>query len=294
METIAQTHAKLTARRKRTLILYVVQTLVYVLALVLLVLDHFTAALVLCVANLAVHLFVIRRLFAAYSDQVARASVLHGLCAPLEQADYQPKNSMTPEQFAALRLLPLRSGDPGALLCRSGFAGSGFGMRLTGFETTFHYPYTTPAGKTDYRFLSGTVLTADALPQSEVRGDWLLLRRDLLDPQAEAEFAAACGYRPAGCADALNADWVLYTRGEDAALPAWLEKQLVQALQAADSLSAVRLAPDGAAAYLANRFYTVRTRVRELPPAEALQRNPLPERDAVWTLFRAWADAYEN
>ena len=64
-------------------------------------------------------------------------------------------------------------------------------------------------------------------------------------------------------------------------------------MEQTDRLAAVRLAPNQAAVYLENRFYTGRTKIRDLPNEKWLTHCPLPERDAAWDLFRS-LDATEE
>ena len=66
------------------------------------------------------------------------------------------------------------------------------------------------------------------------------------------------------------------------------EDELKKDLAGAKAFGAVRLGGDCCAVFLVNRFYTRRVKVRELPEAQELCVNPLPERDAVLALMRWW------
>ena len=54
----------------------------------------------------------------------------------------------------------------------------------------------------------------------------------------------------------------------------------------AKTLGAVRLCREGTMFYLRDRFYTVTTKVRDLPEEKTLTSNLLPERDEVFSFFR--------
>lgn len=284
MNTAAQLRQALEEQRRRARIIGAAHAAVYAAAAVLIALGWYLPAGILAAANLLVFLLFVRGQIEGYSQAAARANVLCGLCAPLEEARYTGREGLDAERLRALALLPLREGD-NSLLVRGGFSGTGFGLELEGCEITLHYA--APGDRARYRFLSGTLLTA-APRQGEWTGDWLLLRRGLLDGDAQREFLEAEGYTPAACPEAeLEERFQLYAGDGARELPRRQARLLRETAGRTRRLGAVRLTEKGAAVFLENRFYTGRTRVRDLPNEAWLTHCPLPERDGVWELFQS-------
>lgn len=295
MDHVQAEWEKLAGLRRTVRGIYLAHMLVYVLVLVLLAAKVQIPAVVLGVVNMLISLLYVRRRAVAYSDQATRLNIRLGLCAPLEDAACTGKDGMSQQDFTALQMLPTGSSKGDGLMCHNGFAGRGFGMELRGFEATMAYPYQGNAKRTLYRYLNGSVLTADGLPQGHQRGDWLLLRRGLLVDEAQRTFVQRCGYYsltdPDAAEGALENDFYIYTHTPDAELPQHLRRRLAQLVQAAPDAAAVRLTPQGAAVYLQDQFYTVTIPLHYLPEPKQIAANPLPQRDAVWELFRYWAKA---
>lgn len=287
MRTAEQARRELEELRKRTQIICVVHGVIYALAIALAAVGQYAAGTALAAVNLLAYLLFLRRRIGAYSQAAARENILCGLCAPLEEARYDDRDGLSAEQFRALGLLPMREGD-NSLLRRAAFSGQGFGLELEGCEITLHYAAAPGAGnKNQYRFLSGTLLTA--APQSGAwEGDWLLLRRGLLEENAQRTFLEERGYAPADCPEGkLNDRFQLYAGDGAQEMPRWLVRRVGRLAEQADRLGAVRLTENRAAVYLENRFYTGRTKIRDLPNEKWLAHCPLPERDGVWELFRS-------
>lgn len=289
MKDVAQTRAALAGRRRRVQIWYVIHTLLYGAALALGLLEHQAAAFAVGGGNMLLYFLFLRGQVRGYSAAVAQANVLHGLCAPLKEAAYTGREGLDTARFQALGLLPIRDHEK-SLLVREGFEGRGFGLTLKGWEVSFHYPVYT-GSRTDYRFLNGCVLTAEGAAAADRDGDWLLIRRGMVDEAAQAAFAGTVGSARCACpVEKLAEGFDIYSKtGKE--LPRQWAERLNRCFQQAGSLGAVRIAPEYAAVYLGNRFYTGRTKVRDLPNEERLLHCPLPERDAVWELFRFWAAA---
>lgn len=292
MRTAAQTRQELEKLRRRTLIVCAVHAIVYGLAIALAAVGQRFPGGILAGANLLAYVLFLRKYIGGYSEAAARENILLGLCAPLDEAAYTGSKGMAAEQFRALAMLPLMEGE-NHLLVRNGFSGRGFGLDLSGCELTLHYAAQGAKGAV-YRFLSGTLLTA--APQSGVcEGDWLLLRRELLDESVQSVFLEEHGYTPANCPDSgLDDRFQLYAGGGAEDMPRRLAGWLARAADKMDRMAAVRLTNREAAVYLENRFYTGRTRVRDLPNEEWLAHCPLPERDEVWELFRSWSTAEQQ
>lgn len=286
MRAAAQARQELEELRKRTQIVCAVHAVGYALAAALAAVGQFVPGAILAGANLLAYLLFLRRRIGAYSEGAARENILCGLCAPLEEARYTGRSGLTAEQFQELGLLPMmeRGRD---LLVRAAFSGTGFGLELAGCEITLHYAAPGAGDKEQYRFLSGTLLTA-APRTGAWSGDWLLLRRGLLDQAAQSAFLEQRGYAPAACPEEkLDSRFQLYAGDGARELPRWLGRRLGRLAEQSDRLGAVRLTGDRAALYLENRFYTGRTRIRDLPNEKWLAHCPLPERDGAWELFRS-------
>ena len=159
MRTAAQARRELEELRKRTQIVCGVHAVGYALAAALAAVGQFVPGAILAGANLLAYLLFLRRRIGAYSEGAARENILCGLCAPLEEARYTGRSGLTAEQFQELGLLPMmeRGRD---LLVRAAFSGTGFGLELAGCEITLHYAAPGAGSKEQYRFLSGTLLTA--------------------------------------------------------------------------------------------------------------------------------------
>ena len=286
MKTVSQTASELHALRWKTQALYLLHTLLYVAALVLALCRLYWPATILGGANMLFYFAVLRRRVKGYSDGVAAARILYGLCDGLTDPGFTGKQGLTPDEFEALELLPFHNGK-NSLLVRQAFTARGFGAELTGCEVTFHYPIETN-GRRDYRFLNGTILTADR-SKTGPGGDWLLIRRGMVDPGARERFLYRQDYFPAETvSETLKAGFDVFSHEKNAQMPAELERRLEQLFKKVESLGALRLTPHKAAVYLGNRFYTGRTKVYVKPEEKLLKANPLPERDAVWKLFRYW------
>lgn len=289
MKDLVQTREALAQQRRRVQICYVIHTLLYGAALALGLLGHYTLAVAVGGGNMALYFLFLRGQVKGYSDAVSQARILHGLCAPLKEARYTGREGLDTEQFQALELLPIRNHAAG-LLVREGFEGKGFALSLKGWEVSFHYPVYT-GSRTDYKFLNGSILTTEGAATADPDGDWLLIRRGMVDHAAQDAFTGAAGLARCACPlEKLAEAFDTYSKNGEELPRRWAER-LNKCFQQAGSLGAARITPGHAAVYLGNRFYTGRTKVRELPDAEQLKRNPLPERDAVWELFRFWSSA---
>ena len=285
MYTPEQFHDKLAAQRRRVQILFVAHTAVYAIALLLMVFQHMTAGMVLGVANLLLHFLLIRGQLKGYSQSATDANLLLGVCQPLTEPRCTGGAGMTDEAFDALALLPIRRGKGRSLMAHNGFAGRLNDMEVQGFEATLHYPV-EKNGKTEFQFLNGTLLTAGW--QQPVSGSCLLLHKHLLEPGAEQAFLEQHRLRTVTPDTPALKEYLLCAEHPEQ-VPQAVCRHLALLAQAAPGLGAVRLAPHQAAVFLVNRFYSRRIKVRELPDTAALTTNPLPERDAVFALFRWWS-----
>lgn len=289
MEGLTQVREALAKRRRRVQICYVLHTLLYAVALLLGVTRHYVPAVAVGGGNMVLYFLFLRGQLRGYSDAVSQARILYGLCAPLKEARYTGRAGLDVARFQALGLLPIR-GHEKSLLVREGFVGKGFGLELEGWEVSFHYPVHA-AGRISYKFLSGSILMARGAAAPDREGDRLLIRHGMVDSSAQDKFARESGWTRCGCPiENLGKNFDIYSKtGEE--LPRQWAERLNRCFQQAGSLGAVRIAPEYVAVYLGNRFYTGRTKVRDLPDLDLLKHSPLPERDAVWELFRFWAAA---
>ena len=284
---LTETMAALEAGQKKAQIIYLVHTILYAGALALALLNRYTAAVVLGGANMAAYFLVVRGQVKSYSDSVAKANVVFGLCRKLKEVSFLGRNGLDPDTFRVLEMFPVLEGK-NSVMSRQSFKGEGYGLTIEGHEVTFHYPVNAGAGK-DFRFLTGTLLTSRG-GTAPGQGDWLLLRRNMIQASALEQFLREKGYKEAGIpAEVLGERFQVFTKGNNKQLPGDLAEQILEDLGGIGSLGALRLTPQGAAVYLGNRFYTGTTKVRVLPTEEQITHNPLPERDKVWKFFRYWA-----
>ena len=249
MNTSAQTHQELAQLRRRVQIFYTAHTVLYAAALGLL---------------------------------VWRPARL-GVCAPLADAALTGKGALSGEEFDRWQILPRREGKGESLLTQNGFAGTLDGRKVAGTEVTLHYPYKNAQGRQDFSFLNGTLLWCEAPAQ----GDWLLLHKGLLHELAQSAFLVQNGYTAVPLeGTGLDQTFECYSHDGDSALPEYLAHRLEKLAAEAKTLGAVRLCREGTMFYLRDRFYTVTTKVRDLPEEKTLTSNLLPERDEVFSFFR--------
>lgn len=291
METVKQAQKQLSKRRRRMQILYIVWAEIYAVALIFALLRKFVPAIIIVVVNTLFFLLYLRRETKICNEEVNRLSVRYGLCENLKEMQYTGREGMTAQEFIDLEMSPIWAGK-GGFLVRCGFAGKGSGMTLKGWEITFPYPVWRPTGKKEYTFLSGTLLTAEDAPIPDPKGEWLFIRKKLLNAAAKEAFLEKAGYCPVESPlEDLNEDFEVYTKKEDAQLPPELAERFLRLEKKAACLGIVRLTKDKAAAFLPKRFFTVQMRLRDNPNEAWLRQNLLPERDGVWEFFRYWSRA---
>lgn len=232
---------------------------------------------VLLLAISLVLLLMARQLGRQYTQNAAAANLCFGLARDLEGFTYRASGGMDETAFRAWSILPLADGDR-RLLCRNTFTGRRDGLDLAGSEVTFHYK-AEAGGTGGFHFLSGTLLTAEDGDRPGGDG-WLLLNGDLAEEPELRRFLEEAGYRPAA---ALNGRRLFTREGQTPP-----EDLLLRLSGLPESVTALRLASGGAAAYLNRRFYTGARYPSARPTPERLQENTLPERDPVWDLFGWW------
>lgn len=283
MDEVSAAVAALESKRRLTQGIVVVHVAVYAAALLLFAFGKWTPAAVLGGANLLFYFLGVRRFIRTYAQAATEANLRHGLCASLEDVDYRPKGGMTQAELEEWAMLPIQGKGTG-LLCRHFLSGREGELRFTCAEVTFHYGTAGAKGREEQRFLSGTVVTARS-PSDAPMGDWLLLREDLLEPGAREEFLRAGGYQGARGAPE---GFLLFAHREGEQLPEPLAQRISGLYAESKRLAALRLAGNGAAAYLDLRFYTGSGYPTARPDAARLRGNTLPERDGLWDLFRFW------
>lgn len=284
MNTSAQTHQELAQLRRKVQIFYTVHTVLYAAALGLLVWRPTRmVGLVLGVANMVFYFLWLRGQVKGYSNAVTAAQTRLGVCAPLADAALTGKGALSGEEFDRWQILPRREGKGESLLTQNGFAGTLDGRKVAGTEVTLHYPYKNAQGRQDFSFLNGTLLWCEAPAQ----GDWLLLHKGLLHELAQSAFLVQNGYTAVPLeGTGLDQTFECYSHDGDSALPEYLAHRLEKLAAEAKTLGAVRLCREGTMFYLRDRFYTVTTKVRDLPEEKTLTSNLLPERDEVFSFFR--------
>ena len=282
MDAFTETLQALDRQRIRIRWMFALHVALYAAALGLLFVSQ-PLGMTLGMANAAYYLLWLRRRMKAYESGMARACVTYGLCAPWQEVDYTGDHSLTAQDLRELQILPLHDAK-NALLSLHGFSAVAGTLQVKGSEVTLHYP-AQAGGRKSYKFLSGTLLTAQH-PANRCAGDWLLVTHGLLDAQAQQEFSARCGYSPVDCA---AQEFAVYSHLSGAQLPAAAVRRAEKLIQSRPAVAAMRLWPSGAAIYLKGRFYTGRYRPNITPDETLLRQNGLPERDEVMAFFRSWS-----
>jgi len=279
-EAVGKALQEMEVKRRRSLVAFCLNLAVYALALI----GAFTspkAALAVAGVNLALYLLIVRRLRRDYRVSAGREMVRFGLWSDLDDARWS--EPVTAGDLTALELLPRPVGD---VLCKWPFRGERGRREVTCAEITLHYESETAKGKRDFRFLSGTLLTA----QPGGGGEYLLLHRALLDPAVRDEMLSAGGWTPRELPKGDWGDYGLWGRGE----PTELSRTALEALdrlQAQGSLGALRLGEKGLALFLPNRFYFPdETSSRAPLTREALDKCQLPQLTAFLDLAQALED----
>ena len=283
MDTIEKTVEELGRIRRLSWTVSILHVCLYAAALLVFFLGGpGQPALALLACNVLFYLLGVRRAMSRYRREATAASLRYGMGGGLEDFTYEDKGGVSREAYAAWAMSPILEGDQ-SLMCRSFFSGRWGILPLTGCELTLHYA--VPGGRRDYRFLSGTLLTAGE-PRD---GGWLLLRTGLLEPAALAGFLAERDYRL--CPESPAEGCALYAMGSSAPPPPETVCRVAAACKQVPALSLLRLTQTGTAAFLNGRFYTGARYPTARLTAEKLRANTLPERDALWKLFRLQAGA---
>lgn len=271
-ETLDETVKRLNTQAKTARILVLVHLGITLAALVLLiVLRQIWIPLAVLVAGVLFYVFAVRTGNQKYSEALAEANLRNGLCGELEEVTFQAADGVDRELLRRWAVLPVTE----KLRSRSTVSGRKDAVRYFGSEVTT-------------QDLAGTLLIAET-DRSPRPGDWLLLREELLGDDELARFLAEYGYRPSA---ALLEGWDIFTRTSEERIPDDTAIRILSLTDEAKFLSALRLAPEGAAAFLKNRFYT--GTLRGALTEHALRMNTLPERDAIWAFFRWWLNAEEK
>lgn len=278
--------ASIAARQKRLQMVGLGCLMVFGLLLGLFMYGRYEIALPICGVMLVFYFAVLRRGLRDYSDEISKTNILRGLAAPLEDAEYLGSCGMTAREFADCAMLPMRDIDD-AILLRQGFQGRTDGGLLRGFEMTFHY-HKQSEKRNDFDFVSGTFLSERFDCPINGAEDWLLVHRNMIDPKVLSNHLTQRGYKSAKCEiKALREAFIIASRGEGA-FPTELAKRILALREKAPRLGMLRLCGEGCMVFLDRRFYTDKTKVRDLPTEAQLLTNPLPERDAIIALFRDW------
>lgn len=288
MDEVTAAIEALESKRVRARWIVAAHVAVYAAALLLFVFGKWPPALALLLANLLIYFLLARRSVGGYAQAATEANLRFGLCAGLEDMTYQAKGGVTQADLERWAMLPV-AGKGDGLLCRHLVTGRKGDMELGCAEITFHYMAPGAKGREEQRFLSGSLLTARERPDPK-RGSWLFLRQNLLEAGARETFIEANGYH---AAQGAPEGFFLYAPQAEAELPGYLTRRVAKLCGGMESLGALRLTRDGAAAYLDMRFYTGSSYPTTHPSASQLRENTLAERDDLWDLFRFWFSSNE-
>lgn len=286
MKSVTITWNNIEKLRKRNKILLIVWICVFLLAAAMIFVFRVAwAGMVISLVNLITYILYVRRELLRYSEEVALATVRHGLCRSLDHVVCQGKDGLSREIFESWNMLPLYEGK-NSLMSRHSFSGTGYGMKLAGSEVTFHYPANRKEGKEKFCFLSGALLTGEKTAEHE--GDWLILQKGLLEETAKTAFLKQRGYQASDSPDLLREHFEIYQMEESGEFPGDMAERIENLRKKCRNIGAVRLNAAGAAVYLNRCFFVGNTYPKVTPTEELLERNYFPERDEVWKLFRNW------
>ena len=273
---------KLAAMRNRLRMITVAILMVLILSLILVLAGQPQAGMILGTVTMVFFLVWRRRANRAYSDRVGEINILNGLAAPLKNPKYLGNTGLTEKDVDGMAMLPIRM-DGHGLLARQGFEGRKDGGICRGWEITLHYQRGN--GRTDYAFLSGTLLTKSFDKPLKKGMDWVLLRRDLLADGVAERFFREKEYTILRTGnEALDGELLIGTRTGCDLPEDWIAR-ITGISTRLEQIGAIRCTADGAAVFLDHRFYTYSLKVRDLPTEEQLKANPLPERDDIGELF---------
>ena len=282
MDELNKQVEKLCLANRINRILAIAMMVLCVAALLLVTLGKSPYGMIPLAAGLVL-LVVNRYLSRRYTHQAAEANLRYGLASQLAGFSYRPSGGITEDTFRDLVLFPLAEGS-NRLMCRSFFSGYGEGRKLSGGEVTFHYKADS-GGTAGYHFRSGTLLLAEGGRRSGEE-DYLLLSDSVWEQPEIQRFLEQAGYRSQ---PGLPSGRRLYTGNG----PAPTEELLRRLAGLPDTVTALRLTPSRAAAYLDRRFYTGSKYPAACPTPQRLRENTLSERDALWALFRWWLPAQQ-
>lgn len=288
METVEQALQQLNRKRRtiQTGILLIGVGIVVSL-IVGMVFHQLMAAIAILAAVLLAHFFLVRRAIKEYNQDYTLEVIRHGVCRDMDSQQVARADGITREEFQELELFPLhQAGD--SFISRNCFRGRREGLALAGAEVTFHYP--VPGDKRQkYEFLSGTLFLSST-PAENQKGDWILIRRGLLNQEQELAHCQKNGFRrlPTHEDRDLDREYRVYTRGGETEMPEQLVSQLEKTLKEVGHPSAIRLGPQGAAIYVNHWFFTGNGRPPVNPTAQDLTRDIFPAQRELCRLFRWW------
>lgn len=280
MKDIKETLTDITNKARAAKISWMTYTLVLIGAGYMLFIGGWLLGLSMIAFDIALYFLLGRKLITAHENALNEGNIRFGLCAGMKKAQFTGSEGLSAEDLASRRMLPY---DPesGKLLVRQGFQCRKDKMTVKGWEITFHYPDQS-AGKNKYEFMSGSLFTCTG-DDGEKLPVLLLLKTDMLKEQAEQDLVHKAGYRQLPFAE--ESGFRLYAGSEEEP-DASLIRGYQELIHAVPSLGAVRTDDQGVCIYLNNRFYTEKVRPGLIPSETQLKRNPLPERDALFTFFR--------
>lgn len=287
METVEQALQQLTKKRKGIQVGILVVGAGVVAALIVgMVFHQLVAGIALLVAVLLAHFFLVRRAIKGYNADYVQEVIRYGVCKEMEDLVLSRADGVSREEFQNLELFPLHDAAD-SFISRNCFRGRKEGLELIAGEVTFHYPI--KGDKRDkYEFLTGT-LYMTTTPAQTPKGDWILLRRGLLNQEVEQRTCQKNGFRRLPSDDSqLSQEYRIYTRGGEEALSPQVASQLEKTIKEVGRPSAIRLSPQGAAIFVNHWFYTGNRRPEPSPKVEDLTRDIFPAQKELCRLFRWW------
>jgi len=233
-------------------------------------------------AALLFYFFWLRKQYRGYSDEVAKASILNGLISGLKNPAYLGQEGLTGKELKEMAIFPVHLNNH-PLLLRQGFEGEKEGMVIRGWESTSHYARSPK--RTDFAFLSGTLMTVSFDQPLAEHPDWVAIKRDLLASGVLEAFFREEGYHEIQTENNQFDQRFAVGVKDEGVYPERMIPRIAGITARLENISAIRCSSEWAAVYMDRCFYTVDVKAGDLPTEEQLKKNLLPERDDLWELF---------
>ena len=285
MDSLKESLEALNAYKDKTRLLLLPFTLFVVIAAgMAFILKMIGPAFVILILDMIFYFLVIHRMTKRYGFMVNEANLKYGFFKPLKNVSTKSKDGMDFDDFVNLSMFPIKNGK-NTLLSRNSVFGEREDEQLEAHELTFHYVIADAKGKPSHQFVSGS-LFMDSFKKTGFKGDYLLLRRDVLETGAKTQFVSKNGYKAFALKDqTLTEGFDGYYHGEEN-FTAQLEALCLKLGSQAKNLCAIRIMDGKAAIFLTRRFYAGSRYTTTEPTKEILSKNYFSERDEIFSFFK--------